>query len=98
MPRLIGELDDYLLEHFEISTLSRKPTVDRKIELAQQGIDQGRVTVSHYEGDLTSLSDLEAAQPGSYDNVVMFGNDWLETQEKSGRPDNYGTSSVKECT
>lgn len=81
--RLIGELGGYLLEQFEISTLSRKPTVDREIELGQQGINQGRVTVNHYEGDLTSLSDLEAAQPGSYDNVVMFGNDWLETQEKS---------------
>ena len=96
--RLIGELDDYLLEHFEISTLSLKPTVDREIELAQQGIDQGRVTVNHYEGDLTFLSDLEAAHPSSYDNVVMFGNDWLETQEKIGRTDNYGTSSVKEYT
>ena len=81
--RLIGELDDYLLEHFEISTLSRKPTIERKTELAQQGINQGRVTVNHYEGDLTSLSDLEAAHPSSYDNVVIFGNDWLETQEKS---------------
>lgn len=81
--RLIGELDDYLLEHFKISTLSRKPTVERETELAQQGIDQGRVTVNHYEGDLTSLSDLESVQPSSYDNVVMFGNDWLETQEKS---------------
>ena len=81
--RLVGELDDYLLEHFEISALSRKPTVERETELAQQGINQGRVTVNHYEGDLTSLSDLETAHPSSYDNVVMFGNDWLETQEKS---------------
>lgn len=81
--RLIGELDDYLLEHFEISTLSRKPTTDREIELAQQRIAQNRVTVNHYEGDLTSLSDLEAVDPSSYNNVVIFGNDWLETQEKS---------------
>ena len=81
--RLIGELDNYLLEYFEISTLSRKPIVDRETELAQQGINQDRVPVNHYEGDLTSLSDLETAHPSSYDNVVMFGNDWLETQEKS---------------
>ena len=80
---LIGELDDYLLEKFEISTLSRKPSVERETELVQQGIDQDRVQVSHYEGDLTSLSDLEAIHPSSYDNVVIFGNDWLETQEKS---------------
>ncbi len=80
---LIDELDDYLLEQFEISTLSRKPIVDREIGLVQQGIDLDRVTVSHYDGDLTSLSDLETAHPSSYDNVVMLGNDWLETQEKS---------------
>ena len=80
---LIGELDDYLLEQFEISTLSLKPIAERETELLQQAIDQDRVTVNHYEGDLTVLSDLEAINPSSYDNVVMFGNDWLETQEKS---------------
>ena len=80
---LIGELDNYLLEQFEISILSRKPTVEREAELAQQGINQRQVQVTHYEGDITSVSDLEILQPSTYDNVVMFGNDWLETQEKS---------------
>ncbi|MYE87854.1 ion channel DMI1, partial [Candidatus Poribacteria bacterium] len=80
---LIEELDDYLLEQFEISTLSLKPAVERETELVQQGIDQDRVTVSHYEGDHTILSDLEAIQPSSYDNVLILGSDWLETQEES---------------
>ena len=80
---LIKELDDYLLEQFEISTLSLKPIVERETELVQEGIDQDRVTVSHYEGDHTILSDLEAIQPSSYDNVLILGSDWLETQEES---------------
>ena len=80
---LIEELDDYLLEQFEISTLSLKPAVEREAELVQHGIDQDRVTVSHYEGDHTSLSDLEAIHPSNYDNVLILGSDWLETQEES---------------
>ena len=80
---LIEELDDYLLEQFEISTLAVKPIVEREAELRQKGIDQDRVQVSHYEGDHTSLSDLEAIHPSSYDNVLILGSDWLETQEDS---------------
>ena len=80
---LIEELDDYLLEQFEISTLAVKPTVEREAELRQKGIDQDRVQVSHYEGNHTSLSDLEAIHPSRYDNVLILGSDWLETQEES---------------
>ncbi len=80
---LIGELDDYLFEQFEISTLALKPAAEREAELVQKGIDQHRVKVNHYEGDHTSLSDLEAIHPSSYDNVLILGSDWLETQEES---------------
>lgn len=80
---LIKELDDYLREQFEISTLAVKPVIEREAELKQQGVDQDRVRVSHYAGDHTSLSDLEAIQPSVYDNVLILGSDWLETQEES---------------
>ena len=80
---LIEELDDYLFEQFEISTLALKPAAEREAELVQKGIDQHRVKVNHYEGDHTSLSDLEAIHPSSYDNVLILGSDWLETQEES---------------
>ena len=80
---LIKVLDDYLHEQFEVSTLSLKPSVEREAELRQKEIDQNHVKVSHYEGDYTFLSDLKAIHPGSFDNVVIFGSDWLETQEES---------------
>ena len=80
---LIKVLDGYLHEQFEVSTLSLKPSAEREAELRQKGIDQNHVKVSHYEGDYTFLSDLKAIHPGSFDNVVIFGSDWLETQEES---------------
>ena len=80
---LIKELDDYLHEQFEISILSLIPSTERDTELERKGIDRHRVRINHYEGDQTSLSDLETLQPSSYDNVVILGSDWLETQEES---------------
>ena len=80
---LIKELDNYLRELFEISTLSLKPIAEREAELKQKGIDQHRVRVSHYEGDFTLLSDLEDINPSSYDNVLIFSSDWVKTQEMS---------------
>lgn len=80
---LIKELDDYPHEQFEVSTLSLKPLSERETELRRKGLDNRRVKVNHYESDYTSLSDLEAIEPGGYDNVVIFGGDWLETQEES---------------
>lgn len=80
---LIKELYDYLHENFEVSTLSLKPIPDREAELNQRGFDQHRMKVSHYKGDYTLLSDLESIQPDTYHNVIIFGGDWLESQEES---------------
>ena len=80
---LLKEFSGYLHEQFEISILSLMPSAERETELGRKGIDQHRVRITHYEGDHTSLSDLEAVHPNSYDNVVILGSDWLETQEES---------------
>ena len=80
---LIKELDAYLHEQFEIAILALKPSAERETELGQKGIDQHRVKITHHEGDHTTLSDLEAIHPSRYDNVVILGSDWLETQEAS---------------
>lgn len=80
---LLKEFSRYLHEQFEISILSLISAAERETELGRKGIDQHRVKVTHHEGDHTSLSDLETIQPSSYDNVVILGSDWLETQEES---------------
>ncbi len=80
---LLKEFGRYLHEQFEISILSLIPSAEREAELGWKGIDQHRLRITHCEGDHTSLSDLEAIHPNSYDNVVILGSDWLETQEES---------------
>ena len=80
---LLKELGRYAREQFEISILSLIPSAEREAELRRKGIDQHRVKITHCEGDHTSLLDLEALHPSSYDNVVILGSDWLETQEES---------------
>ena len=80
---LLKELGRYAREQFEISILSLIPAAEREAELGRKGIDQHHVKVTHCEGDHTSLLDLEAIHPSSFDNVVILGSDWLETQEES---------------
>ncbi len=80
---LFKEFGRYVGEQFEIAVLSLVPSDKREAEVAQMGIDQQRVIATHREGDHTSLSDLEAMRPSEYDNVVILGSDWLETQEES---------------
>ncbi len=80
---LLKELDTYLHEHFEVSIMSLIPSLEREAELERTGIDYQRVSITHCEGDHTSLSDLEVVAPNTYDNVVILGSDWLETYEES---------------
>ena len=70
-------------EQFEVAILSLIPLAQRDAEIKQKGIDSRRVVVTHREGDPTSLSDLREMEPGGYDNVVILGSDWVDTQEES---------------
>lgn len=80
---LIKEFGRQVDERFEIAVLSLIPVTKREAEVAQMDVDQARVSVTHREGDNTSLSDLKAMNPSDYDNVVILGSDWLETQDES---------------
>lgn len=80
---LLKEFGRQMREQFEIAVLSLIPSAQREAEVAQKGIDPRRVVVTHREGDPTSLSDLREMEPGGYDNVVILGSDWVETQEES---------------
>ena len=93
---LLKELDSYLHEQFEITILSLIPSLEREAALRRSGIDQHRVSVTHCEGDHISLSDLAAVRPSSYDNVVILGSDWLETQDESDARTIVGHLVLKE--
>ena len=80
---LLKEFGRQVREQFEVVVLSLIPSAQREAEIEQKGIEQDRVVVTHREGDPTSRSDLEEMEPGGYDNVVILGSDWVDTQEES---------------
>ncbi len=80
---LLKEFDRQADEQFEVAVLSLVPLEQREAEIEQKDIDLRRVVVTHREGETTSLSNLREMDPGRYDNVVILGSDWVETQEES---------------
>ena len=80
---LLKEFGRQIDEQFEVAVLSLIPPAQREAEIEQKGIDLRRVVVTHREGETTSLSNLREMEPGGYDNVVIMGSDWVETQEES---------------
>lgn len=80
---LLKEFGRQINEQFEVAVLSLVPLEQREAEIEQKDIDLRRVVVTHREGETTSLSNLREMEPGGYDNVVILGSDWVETQEES---------------
>ncbi len=80
---LLKEFGRQINELFEVTVLSLVPAAQREAEIEQKGIDLRRVVVAHREGETTSLSNLRKMEPSEYDNVVILGSDWVETQEES---------------
>ncbi len=80
---LLKEFGRQIDEQFEVAVLSLVPSAQREAEIEQKGIDLRRVVITHREGATTSLSNLREMEPGRYDNVVILGSDWVETQEVS---------------
>ena len=83
VPALVSELDALGMERFEVHVLSALSVAEREQRLAEYGAAPKRVVVRHLEGDYTTPSRLAAAEPGTYDNVVLLGSHWLETREES---------------
>ena len=80
---LLKEFGRQIDEQFEVAVLSLVPLEQREAEIKQKDIDLRRVVVTHREGETTSLSNLREMEPDRYDNVVILGSDWVETQEES---------------
>jgi len=80
---LLAEFDSYAHEQFEIDVLSLTTVADREMDVKRKGVGLHRVTLRHFEGDYTSLSDLQALNPAQYENVIVLGSDRLESEEES---------------
>lgn len=83
MPALLRELDSYPGTAFEVDILSAMPAADRIRLIERYEGDPRRLRLTHHEGDYAAPSDLRRHDPAGYDNVVLVGNDWMESGEEA---------------
>ena len=80
---LLAEFGSYPSERFDIDVLSVVPAEEREATLTHLALPEDRVRLRHLVGDYTLRAELENADPGSYDNVILLSSDWLATGEES---------------
>ena len=83
VPALLDEFASYPNERFVIDSVSAVPVSERETAVARYGVDFTRLQLDQQEADYTVKRDLDRLDPGSYDNVVMIGSDWLSSGEES---------------
>jgi hypothetical protein len=83
IPALIQEFDSYENENFTIDLLSKFAVNERKEYLSKYRDKYRNVQLNHLEGDYTSPTDLSSVNPEEYDNIIMLGNSWLDSNEEA---------------
>lgn len=82
-PLLLGTLDRYADEHYEVTSLALLSAEERRKRLSRRGVDPGRIGLRFVEGELTSASEVSALKPWEFDNIVICASEWLETGGES---------------
>jgi hypothetical protein len=77
------ECASYRAESFHIDVVSMLSPDDRNAVMARHELELEHVKLAHIHGDYTVPKDLKAVEPGSYDNIVMMGSDWVGSGEES---------------
>ncbi len=85
VPDILGELDSYQVERFELVIAAMVPLDVRLRHLENHEVVCHRVAVEHHEIDYTVPGQLRRLDPASFDNVVLVANDWAETEEADAR-------------
>jgi hypothetical protein len=85
VPDLVGELDSFQVERFEIVVAATVSTEARNRHMDNHEIAPRRVEVKHVELDYTVPGHLKRLEPASFDNIVFVANDWIESEESDAR-------------
>lgn len=83
VPALLEEFDAYSGEAFEVDVVSTVAIAERELRLQRRAFVPERVRITQVDADYTAPADLQRLDPGSYDNIVVIGSDWLESGEES---------------
>ncbi len=82
-PALLMECASYRAESFHIDVVSMVSPDDRNAVMARHELDLEHIELAHIHGDYTVPKDLKAVDPGTYDNIIMMGSDWVGSGEES---------------
>jgi ion channel POLLUX/CASTOR len=85
VPRLLDELDTYRGERFEVVVGSIVPIATRVKQIQEHGVTFESVHVRHEELDFTIATQLRAADPASFHNIVFVASDRIEFEEADAR-------------
>ncbi len=81
LPALLDELQSYTEESFSLTVASRVPEENRREFIERYAGATDRVEVSHLQLDYALPRELEALDPGSYDNVILLAGEGLHSGE-----------------
>jgi hypothetical protein len=82
-PALLGELDSYPDERFEVVVVSIVPVEQRRASLDANDVLAERITVEHLELDATNLSHVRRLEPAGFDSVVMMASERADSEAES---------------
>lgn len=85
VPSVLGELERYRSEHFEVTVGSVTSVAARQRLLDDRDFVPQRITLEHVELDYTIPGHLRRLSPESYDNVLLMASDRIETDETDAR-------------
>ncbi len=85
VPEILGELESYHQERFELVIASMVSLDVRLRHLDNHEIVCTRVRVEHRELDYTVPGQLRRLEPASFHNIVLVANDWIESEEADAR-------------
>ena len=81
VPAVLHEFGSHVREHFLIDIVSAMPAEERQKQCGFYGPPlPPRVTLHYLTDDYTVPSVMAALDPGSYDNVLLLANQWMEVR------------------
>ena len=78
---LISELNESQAEQFDVAIMSRMSIEERETWLSRIAVDEERVRIRNLHGDHSIEADLTAANPESFDHVLLLASDWMDSSE-----------------
>lgn len=83
VPSLIRELDRFPGERVDVDVVSVLPIADRERALRRAHVEVRHTDLRMIDAEFTARAELEALEPGTYDDIVIVASDWIDTTDEA---------------